>query len=255
MITLLNKFDDNYVLEKKDVLDVICAYIKENHLESFLNDVIFDDNSKYMGSYNAKDRIITLNDNKIIKFCYKNSDKIQKLYNIDENLYTYFFNFYYLYIIYHELEHVIQTREYFGNGNLMYKYLYELCRKLHYNSQIFYNRNHDLFPIEIDANNNGYLKAYQILSYTKLPGKELRIMQAQYLFSLLFNYEKINNYKIMAPIDKLCNENKKIDRSLINKLIDACNLSKIERLNMGLDITPNEYDSIYKEKLKIKKYK
>ena len=251
MITLLNKFDDNYSLEKKDVLEITNAYIKENNLELYLVDVIFDDKSQYIGAYNMKDKVITLNNDKMVKFCHKSANNLSRIYNIDENYYTYFFNYYYLYIIFHELEHVMQTKKYEGKESLLYKFLYELCQRLHYSSQVFYHDNHDLFPMEIDANNNGYIRAYNLLSYTKLPGRELKIMHGQYYFSLLYNYAKINNFRILTPIDKLCNTNEIINKKLILQLLDICKLSKIERLNLGLDITSSEYNSIEREKIKL----
>ena len=54
MITLLNKFDDNYVMKEKDILDVASSYISANNLEPFLSDVVFDPNSGHLGHYNLK---------------------------------------------------------------------------------------------------------------------------------------------------------------------------------------------------------
>ena len=253
MATLLEKINNNICLDKNDIIDIIDAYIEKNNLELYLVDVVFDNNSKYIGAYNMKDKIITLNDYKIVNFCYRTTDNLSRIYNISENYYNYFFNYYYLYIIFHELEHVLQTKKYENETNenvLMFKFLYELCQRLHYNNQEFYHHNHDLFPMEIDANNYGYLKSYRFLSHTNLPKRELKIMQTQYTFSLLYNYKKINNL-VSSPLDKLCEKSKNISKDLILKLLDACELGMNERLNLGLNITPLEFNSIEKEKRKI----
>ena len=253
MATLLEKINNNICLDKYDIIDIIHAYIEKNNLELYLVDVVFDNNSKYIGAYNMKDKTITLNDDRIIKFCYKTSNNLSRIYNIDEDYYNYFFNYYYLYVIFHELEHVLQTKKYENERNknvMIFKFLYELCQKLHYNSPAFYHFNHDLFPMEIDANNNGYLKSYKFLSHTNLPKRELKIMQTQYTFSLLYNYKKIDN-TVLSPLDKLCENGKNISKEFILKLLSACELSMDERLNLGLNITSLEFNNIEKEKRKI----
>ena len=251
MMDILSKINDNYVLEKKDILKIVELFFRENHLELYLNDIVFDNNSKYLGAYSIKDKKIILNDDKIIKSCYKFSDRLQKIYHIDENYYNYFLNYYYLYILFHELEHVKQVKKFYDHGTLLYQFLYDLCQRLHYNNPDFYHKNHDFFPMEIDANNNGYLRAYNFFSHTNLPIRDLEIMHAQYLFSLLYNYDKIGNKYISSPINKLCIVDKRINKDLIHKLVDMCKPTEEERLNLGLNITPHEYNSINNEKRKI----
>ena len=249
MITLLNKFDDNYVLEKKDIYDIASTYIKENKIESCLKDIVFTNDKSVRAIYNISKNVITINDKKIIESCYRLFDGIQKIYKIDEEYYCYFLNFYYLYIIYHELMHVNQKAKYEKKDNELFNYLYELCLILLHNNRTFYKRNHDIFPMEIEANNFGFLTAYNLMNYTKLPMKETRVMHLQYLFSLLLNYEK-NNNQIKSPIELLREGNNIVDINLINVLLDKQKLSKLERMNLGLPINLKEYDSIDYEKYK-----
>ena len=145
----------------------------------------------------------------------------------------------------------MQAMKYHRDNNIVFQYLYELCTTLQNNDRVLYNKNHSLFPLEIDANNNGYLNAYNLLSYTKLPGRETKILYLQYLFSLLNNYQKINNFRILTPIERLAKENSSIDIDTIFKLLDETRLNKIERLNLGICITPREFNSINFEKVKI----
>ena len=254
MITLLNKFDDHYIVKEKDIIDIAWSYVKANNLEGYLSDVHCDNKSNHLGHYNIRTKEIILNDEKVIKFGYRLYDKLHDKYKIGEDYYTYFLNFYYMYIIYHELMHVSQRAKYEMNidkDNNMFNYMYKLCSKLHQNDIFFYKSNHDLFPMEIDANNNGYLTAYNMMNYTKLPGKELRIMQLQYFFSLLNNYEKENTFRVITPIEKLARENPNVNLYEIFDIARQINLSKIERMNLGLPITSKEYDGLEKEKQKV----
>ena len=255
MITLLNKFDDRYIIKEQDIEEIGWAYIKSNNLDGYLKDIIFDNDSKRLGKYNIRTKEIVFNDEKVIRLGYRLFDKLREKHQIGDDYYAYFLNFYYLYILYHELTHVKRRAEYemtLGKENNIFNYLYELCAKLHDNDIWFYKNktNHDLFPMEIDANNNGYLIAYNLMNYTKLPGKEVKVMYLQYLFSLMMNYEKISDSKISAPIEKLAEKNPNVNLYEIYDIARQTNLSKIERMNLGLPITVKEYESLIKEKQK-----
>ena len=69
-------------------------------------------------------------------------------------------------------------------GDLAPKFA-ELNDDLMNRNKDLYTRCHDLFPMEIEANNEGLFKAYQLMTYTKLPGKETQLMHLDYLSNLL----------------------------------------------------------------------
>ncbi len=256
MITLLNKFDDKYIISEKDILGIVLSYIELNGLDNYFKDIVFSSNSKFMGYYNTKTNEVVLNDDKIMKFCYRLYDRLVKTCKVDEEYYTYFINFYYLYIIYHELTHVSQKAKYEKeiNDNSLFNYLYEVCFKIREENNSLYGKYHNLFPMEIDANNNGFLTAYNLMQYTKLPGKECKIMHSQYLNSTSLNYEKVSDNRILTPIEKLAMETKCIDLDKVYELLENEKLSKLTRLNLGLPITEKEYDNIEKEKVKLLKH-
>lgn len=252
MISLLNKFDDNYVINEKDVLEIASYYLTSNSLTDYLKDIIFDDKSTHLVYYNPIDNTILLNNERIWKYCYKNADRVKNDYRINDRYYNYFLNFYYFSVIFHELTHALQKMNYEkAKSDSLYAYLYDLCKLLQYTNIAFYNKNHDLLPLEIDATNNGFFKAYQLMTYTNLPSRDAQIMHLEYLKSLLNNYRRLNKYKVITPLDKLYSKNPIIDIEEIYKLMDQEKISKMQRLNFGLDITPKEYDSINKEKMKI----
>ena len=245
MITLLNKFDDDYLMREKDFLDISASYIKDNDLENYLNDVIFDPSYPHIGRYDILNRRIILNNEKIIELANRLYRRLQDRYPIDERYSSYFINFYYLYILYHELAHVDEKVKYDSviNSSPIFNYLYEMCLKIT-SKDGFYRMNHDLIPMEIDANNYGYLKAWTLMSYTKLPRREQRIMHLEYLSSMLHNYQKVGKNKIITPIVKLSMMDREIDLDKIIEYTNESRLSKIDRINLGLSITPDEYDSI-----------
>ena len=257
MISLLNKFDDNYVInEEKDILDIVSFYLKSNDLSDYLKDTFIDNKSSHVAYYDTKEKTIVLNSDKILEYCYKKANKTQLDYHVNDKYYTYYLNFYYISVLFHELTHAMQKMYYEkSNKESLYAYLYDLCRLLKFTNLAFYDKNHDLLPMEIDAANNGLLKAYQLMTYTKLPGKEVQVMHLEYLSSLLNNYRRVNDYKVLAPLDKLHVKNPIIDIEEIYKLMDNEKVSKIQRMNFGLDITPKEYDSIDKERQKILRHR
>ena len=250
MITLLNKFDDNYVIEKRDIYDIASAYIDENNIQSYLQDIIFTSKENVLAYYNVSTNKIVFNNIEIKNFCYKLFDKLQKMYQIDDAYFTYFINFYYLHVIYHELMHVSQKAEFERNDSEIFCYLYGLCSLLHKDNNTFYKENHEIFPTEIQANNISYLTAYNLINHTKLPARKARIMYLQYLASLTSNYKKISKKAVLSPIDLLNVKNSIVDINEINKLLYSERLSRIDRMNLGLPITSKEYDNISYEKYK-----
>lgn len=251
MITLLNKFDDNYVIKPEDVYDIVNAYIRNNSLEPYLKDISFDPTNKNLADYNLKTNEIVFNDNKIILAGYSLYDELYSKYHINEEYYTYFLNFYYLFIIYHELVHVSQKAKYerdISKDNI-FNYLYELSNQLRRKDINLYYINHNLFPMEIEANNEGYLYALNLMNHTKLPRRECRVMQLKYLSSLSLNYRTIGNLHIISPVEEFVGlDNETMER--INTLFSNTRLSKNERMNLGLFITLKEYKSIMNEKRK-----
>lgn len=247
MITLLNKFDDNYVMKENDLLEVVYHYIVENELELFIRDVNFNDKLDDIARYSDSKNIIEINMQRLMEVCTMWSNKLQKTYHIDDKYYTYLENYYLLFSLFHEISHASQKKQHDFLGlttNKVFMFLYELNEKLQYDNSDLYNRCHDLFPMEIDANNTGLLRSYNLMSHTKLPNREKKIMHLQYVNSLLANYEKINKYRIKSPFSKLYNEENRINMNLFNKLLNEAKLSKIERLNLGIDITPHEYNGL-----------
>ena len=254
MITLLNKFDDHYVMKENDILETVYHYIVENGLELFIRDVTFNDKLDTIAKYSDSKNIIEINMNRLMEVCNMWATKLQKTFHIDNNNYSYLLNYYILFSLFHEITHAMQKKKHDAlslTTNKVYVFLYELNDDLMNRNKDLYTRCHDLFPMEIEANNTGLLQSYNLMSHTKLPNREKKIMHLQYVDSLLSNYEKINKYRIKSPFNKLYNEDNKININLFNQLLNEVNLSKLERLNLGIDITPHEYNGLQREKIRL----
>ncbi len=253
MITLLNKLDDEYIMQEKDILEMGASFIKSNNIEPWLKDIAFDPNIPHIGHYDVPNKRIVINEGKIVKQGYKMFDSLQEKYKIDERDYTYFLNFYYLWAIYHELIYVKERATFEMNMDKeddIFVYLYRLCRDLHH-EKLNYQETHEYYPTEIYARNNAYLAAYNIMKYTKLPGREAKVMYLQYLNSLMQNYDRTPK-RVISPIEKLAKEHEKVDFYEIFDLLSQSKLPKIDRFNLGLIVSPKEYESIETTKQKQK---
>lgn len=251
MNELINKFNNYYVMNQDDILNITSKFITEYRLEEFLCDIKFNDSLGELAVYNPSKSIIYINMQRLWNACYKWSNKLQVTYKIDNCNYSYLLNYYCLYILFHEITHAIQKQKhdkYVNNTNSVYIFLYELCEILELDNKELYDKYHDLFPMEIEANNNGLLKAYNFMSHTNLPSREKRILNLQYINSLLSNYEKDNKSRIITPFSKLYNVESRINIDKLNELIEEISLDKIDRLNLGLVITNQEYKGLQKEK-------
>ena len=253
-MTLLERVNNRELLEKEDILKLVANYIHKNGLELFITDFKFDDNHEEIATYNSTNCFITFNNIKAWEECHKHINKFKELYQISDKYDSYLLNFFYLYFVFHELIHADQKKNHdllSSKMNHVYLFLYELCDKLYCDDKSFYEDNHDLFPMEINANNNGLLYASNIINHSNIPRRESNILRLQYNRSLLSNYNKVNKYRVISPFEKLYNKNKRININLLNELLNEKDLTKIERVNLGLDITSKEYDYLQKEKVRL----
>ena len=97
MITLLNKFDDHYVMKENDILETVYHYIVENGLELFIRDVSFNDKLDTIARYSDFKNIIEINMQKLMDVCNMWATKLQKTFHIDNNNYSYLLNYYILF--------------------------------------------------------------------------------------------------------------------------------------------------------------
>ena len=239
MITLLNRFDDNYVIKKEDVLEITSRYAIDNNLSSYIDDVVFSQDGE--SQYNPEEQVVSFDLDRMMDSNSRSFQRLKEEFQIDDEYLSYFINYYFLNCIYNVLTRVKQKADYEGKEDLV-GYLYDLSQRL-----IVDPKSKLLIPMEREASNNGLLTAYTLMNYTKLPSKETHIMQLQYLNKLLQYYKRRNNFQVTSPIEVLSDTFPNIDIDKINELLDQSRLSRVDRINLGLPITPKEYDSVNSE--------
>ena len=258
MITLLNRFDDeNYLLKKEDILEISSYYSKENKIEPYLKDIFFTSDNGITTKYNEKEKIITFNPKNVLEECRRLLEEWKKNYPIDDKYDDYFMNYFYMQFIYRELVHVSQKKTLEEKDkDELYLYLLKISNKLKENKPNIYKKIKKLTPKEREAHHIGLYTAYELMKYTKLPRKETKIMYLEYLKSILSSYIK-NKDDVVSPIELLAEIDKNIDIMKINELIKAKKSSETEKMNLGLPITMEEYtgmeSNLQKRLVKIEK--
>ena len=243
---IINIIDGGKIIETDDVLKIVSSCIKYYNLDKYVKDVYFDSNNIYPANYVIKDNVIVFNDQKIIESAYRLYDLIYDIYKIDENNYKYIINFYYLYVIFHELEHAKQKMIYETSDNELFNYLYEIREILQLNRN-FYDEYHDLFPMERQAINSGNIKAYQLMCHSNLSERECNVLYLVYLIRRLCNYHCKNDAKVISPINQLF-ELAQGNINILNNLIMNSKLSTDDKIDLGLDINYPEYLNLRREK-------
>ena len=246
MDKIINIIDSGNIIETDDILRIVSLYIKYYNLDKYVKDVYFDSENIYPAHYIIKDNIIVFNDKKIIESAYKLYDLVYNVYEIDENSFKYILDFYYLYVIYHELEHAKQKMIYETSDNELFSYLYEIRERLHLKKD-FYDQYHDLFPMERQAINSGNMKAYQLICHSNLSKRECNVLYLLYLIRRAYNYHYRKDVNVISPINQLF-ELAQGDINILNNLIMNSKLSIDDKIDFGLDIDYSKYKNLCKEK-------
>lgn len=244
MISLLNRFDEEYIIKKDDILEISSKYAKENKVEPYLSDIIFTNNNGQLSTYNEKDKIITFNPKQILEECKRLLEELRKHHQIDEKYYYYYINYYYLHYIYKELTHLSQRKSIEEKDKEeLYRYLIKVSNKFKESKPHIYKKIPELVPKEREAKNLGLYTAYDLMKYTKLPRKESKIMYLEYLKALISSYIK-NEDEIISPIELFSEIDKNIDLDKLKELINTSKVNEAEKMNLGLPLLEDEYNSM-----------
>ena len=248
MITLLNRFDDQYVVKKEDVLEIAAKYVKDHGEEAYLRDINFTKEDGVITDFNYKNNEFSINMDNLLKRSKELYQQLKEKYKSEDKYESYYLNFYILQAIYQELTHVSQKKKIESSNKQeeLYRYLIELSIKEKENNQKLFRGSPLLIPAEIEATNTGLLTAFNLLDYTKLPSKESNIMYLEYLKNLILYYQRMNKYQVKTPIEILKEKDNNIDLKKIYRLLDKSKMKKMARMNLGLPITASEYKGIEK---------
>ena len=112
MDKLIEKINSNYVITIDDMRNIAEEYVLKHHQEEYFNGVISNPKSRYAACYDYRTNNIVLNDEKIVQNGYRLFDENQKEYHISGRNFTYYLNYYNIYVIYHELIHLSQQAQF-----------------------------------------------------------------------------------------------------------------------------------------------
>jgi len=248
METIINKINKNELIDQEDFRSLALSFCDKKGFPYLLKDISFDDDFHDIAAYKPRSRILVFNFDKVKELAIKTSKSLQQIYGIPDESINHFFNFNLLYVIYHELRHIEQDydRDCNVNNNPAFTYLYDISIVAGRDHSI-YTKFHDLFPIEIDANNYGFIYSYMTLLNTDISPREKKILLLQVYNSILLRY-KIENKKLISPIE-LFNDN--VGLISLEHLFDLIKKSKIDsfdKLVHGLPVSKYDHYKMYVKK-------
>ena len=254
--SVIDKINNLDIINENDFLSIGYRHCKRNYSLKILKDIKFDDTIDYIGAYHPSCQDIVFNFNLVKELVDKAINSQKDLYQLTDEEIIYLSNFYYLYALFHELRHVEQhfNHDYKSlDTNPLILYLYELCDELEMIKRHIYDKNHDLFPTEIDANYHGFLDSYKILSKTEAGPIVKNIMIHNTLKSPIINYSRVDNRVVKSPLDKLFEIDSNINREIMDRFLNERDLSFEERLSHGLNISISEFHKRYLQIEKVRK--
>lgn len=259
MKTIIDTINNKEIIKEEQANNIVSLYIKKKELEKYLkNDIQYNDDKT---CYSRADRIITFNESYTFKLANQLYNYLNNYFGINDNSYSYYINFYYLYRIYHELTHSYQYKRDEIGYKHSYSYLHLINNRLITKNNDYYEDvdGHDFFPMEIEADNIGFSMAYKIMKMTDISKRDLKVLYTYYLSTFLYNYSiESSEKRIISPIEKLSFVTKGIDMIKLIEIIKQDNLNLLERVKFGLPITFLEYFLLYQKQKNseelIKKY-
>jgi len=253
---IIDKINNLGIIDQDDYLNIGYLHCKRNRNLRILKDIKFDDTVDYIGAYHPDCQDIIFSFPKIVNSVEQAIEKQNKIIKLSKEDEIYLRNFYYLYVLFHELRHVEQHYDHDYNSlttDPLVLYLYELCDELERNKKTLYDEFHDLFPTEIDANYHGFIDSLNLISRTIAPPRIKNIMLYTTLKSPILNYSRVKKRDISSPFDKLLALDTSINTEIMDKFLTDKNLDLEEKISYGLNISLVDYYKYYLRLEKVRK--
>lgn len=247
---ILSKIKRHKLIDEKDMREIAFSFCRDNNCSFYLKNVVFDPKLDCLGFYDHNSKTIYLSP-QLMEDIVNKRIKIEKKYiDIPNESIPLITNFYKLYMIFHELRHVI-CRCYKETGNISEQalpiFLYDLSRDIHVSFPELYKSHHNLFPSEVDANGYGFLYAYEFITRVKLSSKEKNLLLFLLYKVVLAEYKKVDGHHI-SPIERLKLKTTFIDLDKVESLIKEKGLSLKTCLLSGLPLTEEQFEKILRRK-------
>lgn len=252
----------NKLFSNDMLFDYIEKRINEEELDEYVNEILFDSESE--NYYISEKKVLCINPYEILCDA-KNNNKPDSMNLISkyerDNCIVFNYNsvnIYNLFAINHEINHIIQNKieESFDEHNikkllLLKDLIISNMDVVHFNEK-YYNKYHDYFFHEYNANIDAYLETVHLLNSYNIDNiKEILIRFNQIIAShILYSYSDIcNNEKLSTPINNILKLYNHILDKIKDKEINTCDLSlykdckipknNIDRLRIGFSLDNN----------------
>lgn len=235
----------NKILDEIAIREIIYGYLKDNGLSGLINDVIFCDlrDRKIYAVYdNIKTRIIYFDLNAIKNAVYERHYTHVHYINCVNLI-----NQWLVISVLHEINHAIRFNTIHSKFDVV-DIIVKKVRSLSLGTKGLYDKFHDYFPSEKEANVFAYERTiwlYQQLNSSINDINGLNNLYIGFLKTIIDGYEEnsfLNNplKKVMLSTDE--KDILKMGRYIIvDKAIELKNMSLYERLTFGFPITLDEY--------------
>ncbi len=250
METIVKKINKNEIIDQEDFRNLALFFCEDKGFPYLLKDVSFDDTFYDIAAYRPRSRVLVFNFDKVEDLAIKSTKSLQDIYDIPDESLNPFLNFNLLYVIYHELRHIEQDydRDCNVNNNPAFSYLYDIST-IAGRDQAIYTKFHDLFPIEIDANNYGFIYSYLMLLKSDISLRQKKIFLLQVYNSILHQY-KLENKKLVSPIEMFSEKVGCINLEYLFRLIKKSKIDSCDKLIHGLPVSKYEHYKLYVKKNK-----
>lgn len=233
MITILNKFDDGYIIGDhnveqniKDIHDITSVFLKMYGIDD--KEIKLSNDSGIICAYDYYSNYAMLNAEKALEESMKFASDFPEEYR------SYYVNYYFLYFIHYLVMHLVQSQMYGQqNSDNPLRYLYDVSEKSSQNGIVTCNES-ILTPMEIEARNMARKRAWQIMRSTKLPMKDVALFHYYYLSMLIEKYGDDG----LSPIEMMPLDNTNIDLEKLFQLMENTGIGIKDRINLGLPVSP-----------------
>lgn len=242
----------NKRLNKDDIRKICYILINKMKYDKMVRRIIFikdNDNMDDVASFDGEDLVFYLLNGYDLA-----NDNYQKLKN--DNIYLYggaisYINFEILNTVFHEFAHIRQDYLVCKRINNKEAEIYRICYQILDNIKGFYKDHYEIFLTEVNAFNEGMLKAFNI--YKNAPSDIISKNDKEIYARLAFN-EVIGKYSkeddiiksssesLLEVLNYYQNDYNHLGINRLRELIYQNNYSLFERLKMGLPISIKEYN-------------
>lgn len=251
ILNIIYNYAFNYKLPDVKFIDSVLDVIIDKELKKYIKNVEHNYQSFALASYLYENKILRFNIDMIIVQYSNFYQAHKKIYDIDDfNKYLYMC-LSVLEIIFHEVEHVVQSKKI--NTLPVDDFERQLIEISTIAVEVYpdlYDKRHDLFFIERDANIKSCQKIKEMISLCESSPRSIRNNFNKRYNQLVNKYYSYDNYPLLMFLDithgKLSYNDLPIEEYNTERILASTkdNLSFEDRVLMGLPLDRKEYHKL-----------